>query len=258
MPPRAGIIASLAAILGGIVRMNELELTGRARTHIVELDKPRCAVHYEVAASFLAMRDAASQAGIDLLPASAFRDFATQLSIWNRKWAGEKPVYDRRGVLIDRQNLSEPDLVDAILCWSAIPGGSRHHWGTDLDLIDKASMPEGYQVQLQPEEYTADGVFGRLSAWLNEHMRDFGFFRPYTTDKGAVSPEPWHVSYAPVSLPALESLSLSLLRQVLEGSTLQGKANVMARLPEIYTRFLLAIDLPPTSGPGRNSAQRVA
>jgi hypothetical protein len=26
--------------------MNELELTGRSRTHIVELDAPRCALHY--------------------------------------------------------------------------------------------------------------------------------------------------------------------------------------------------------------------
>jgi hypothetical protein len=41
------------------------------------------------------------------------------------------------------------------------------------------------------------------------------------------------LSYAPVSLPALESLSLSLLRQVVESSTIGGKAHVLARLPEI-------------------------
>jgi hypothetical protein len=52
------------------------------------------------------------------------------------------------------------------------------------------------------------------------------------------------VSYAPVSLPALESLSLSMLRHVLEASSIAGKPHVLARLPEIYTRYLLPVDAP--------------
>jgi hypothetical protein len=35
------------------------------------------------------------------------------------------------------------------------------------------------------------------------------------------------------------------------GSGLKGKPHVMARLPEIYTRFLLAIDLPGARTEGR-------
>jgi hypothetical protein len=93
-----------------------------------------------------------------------------------------------------------------------------------------------------PQEYAADGIFTRLSAWLDANMGHFGFFRPYRTDRGGVSPEPWHISYAPVALPALESLSLSTLRQVLDASAIAGKPHVLARLPEIYTRFLLAVD----------------
>jgi hypothetical protein len=95
-----------------------------------------------------------------------------------------------------------------------------------------------------PEHYWPGGVFEGLSAWLDVHMHRFGFFRPYRVDRGGVSPEPWHLSYGPVSLPALESLSLSMLRHVLEGSGILGKPHVLARLPEIYTRFLLAIDGP--------------
>jgi LAS superfamily LD-carboxypeptidase LdcB len=222
--------------------MNELELTGRARTHIVELAQPRCVLHYEVVASFLSMRDAAAAEGIDLSAPSTFRDFDTQVAIWNRKWAGEKPVYDRAGRLLDRSRIADNDMVDAILCWSAVPGGSRHHWGTDVDVIDAAAIPSGYSVELLPREYAADGIFARLSAWLDANMRRFGFFRPYATDRGGVSPEPWHLSYAPVALPALESLSLSMLRQVIDASSIAGKPHVLARLPEIYTRFLLAID----------------
>ena len=122
--------------------MNELELTGRARTHVVELTEPRCVLHYEAAASFLAMRDAAAAAGIDLTARSSFRDFDSQLAIWNRKWTGEKPLYDRTSQIIERSRLSDGEAVDAILCWSAIPGGSRHHWGSDIDVIDAAAVPE--------------------------------------------------------------------------------------------------------------------
>jgi len=226
--------------------MNELELTGRARTHVIDLLAPACALHYEGVASFLAMRDAAASAGIDLVARSSFRDFDTQLAIWNRKWRGERPILDRQGRPLERARLSDADCVDAILCWSAIPGGSRHHWGSDIDVIDAAAVPPGYEVQLVPGEYAPDGIFNRLAAWLEANMHRFGFFRPYRTDRGGVSPEPWHLSYAPVAVPALEALSLSMLRQVLEASAIEGKPHVLARLPEIYTRFLLAIDGPGT------------
>ncbi len=230
--------------------MNELELTGRARTHIIELTEPACALHYAVVASFLSMRDAARAVGIDLRARSSFRDFDAQLRIWNAKWAGERPLFDRSGAPLERAKLSDFEAVEAILCWSAIPGGSRHHWGSDVDVIDAAATPADYQVQLTPAEYAPDGPFARLTMWLNENMHHFGFFRPYGTNRGGVSPEPWHISYAPIAAPALESLSLSMLRQVLEDSALAGKTQVLARLPEIYTRFMLSIDpavLKPSS-----------
>src|SRR3990170_4438580 len=211
--------------------MNELELTGQARTHVVDLSEPHCALHYEAVASFLAMRDAAKQHGIDLTPRSSFRDFQAQIGIWNRKWAGERPIYDRQGALLDRRQLSDTEALDAILCWSAIPGGSRHHWGSDVDVIDAAAVPPGYNVGLLPSEYASDGMFARLTQWLDANMRRFGFYRPYQTDRGGVSPEPWHLSYAPVSQAALESLSLSTLRRVLDASSIAGKPQVLARLP---------------------------
>ena len=224
--------------------MNELELTGRARTHIIDLEAPQCGLHYEVVAAFLSMRDAAATAGIALQSRSSFRDLTTQLSIWNAKWRGERPLYDRAGQVLEYKALQPPALLDAILTWSALPGGSRHHWGSDLDVIDRGAIPTGYTVQLLPDEYAPDGIFGRLSAWLDENMHRFGFFRPYRTDRGGVSPEPWHLSYAPVSMPALELLSLSILRDVVESVAIDGRDQILMRLPEIYTRYLLAIDMP--------------
>jgi len=224
--------------------MNELELTGRARTHVVELDQLGCALHYEAVASFLAMRDAARTAGIDLKLRSGFRDYATQLTIWNQKWRGERPLLSRTGVPLDRNHLTDAEMVEVILTWSAIPGGSRHHWGTDVDVIDAAAVHANYNVRLVPEEYAADGIFARLSAWLDTHLAHFGFFRPYRSDRGGYCPEPWHISYAPVATMALEALRLTVLRSALSESELAGKPYVLDRLPEIYTRYLLNIDAP--------------
>jgi LAS superfamily LD-carboxypeptidase LdcB len=222
--------------------MNELELTGRARGHVVELQQPRCTLHYAAAASFLAMREAAARAGIDLAAASSFRDFERQLAIWNAKWRGERPLLDRAGQPLEAASLDEAARIDAILCWSALPGGSRHHWGTDCDVIDAAAMPEGYRLRLVPEEYARDGVFGRLTPWLDENMGRFGFYRPYASAHGGAGVEPWHLSYWPVANEALEALTLPVLRRAVAGSGLLGREQVLERLPEIYTRFILAVD----------------
>jgi LAS superfamily LD-carboxypeptidase LdcB len=224
--------------------MNDLEITGRSRGHIVELEAPRCALHYEAIASFLAMRDAAAQDGITLDARSSFRDFGTQVVIWNKKWRGERPLYSRMGQLLERSRIMDSDMVDTILAWSSIPGGSRHHWGSDLDVVDSAAIPQGYEVQLITSEYASGGIFARLTQWLDANLGRFGFFRPYRSERGGYCPEPWHISYAPVANPALESLSLAVLRQALADSQMDGKQFVLDRLPEIYTRYLLNIDAP--------------
>ena len=172
-----------------------------------------------------------------------------QLLLWNRKWRGERPLLDRAGLPLEQAALSESQRVDAILSWSAIPGGSRHHWGSDLDVYDAAAMPAGYQLQLVPSEYAPDGMFGRLTAWLDRNMDRFGFFRPYGSDRGGAGIEPWHISYAPVAREAVEALSLSVLRSAITQGEMLGKELVLERLPEIYTRFILAVD--PPSLPGR-------
>lgn len=237
-------------------RMNALELTGRSRSHIVELDAPRCALHYEVVAAYLGMRDAAAAGGLQLDAVSSFRDFDRQQVLWNRKWRGERPLYDRAGTPLDAERLDDSQRVDAILAWSALPGGSRHHWGSDIDVIDAAAMPAGYQVQLLPAEYAVDGVFGRLTAWLDQNMGRFGFFRPYGSDHGGAGIEPWHLSYAPVAREAVAALSLTVLRDAIAQCDMLGKSVVLDRLPEIYTRFILAVD--PPSLPGRRGTTALA
>lgn len=227
--------------------LSRLELTGRARTHLDAIPELGCALHRDVLPPFLAMRTAAAADGIDLVPYSAFRDFEEQVQIWNAKYEGRRPLYDRQGNTMNRDDLSPADLIDRILYWSALPGASRHHWGTDMDVIDAAAVPESYRVRLLPDEYDQGGVFRKLRAWLENHMESFGFFRPYALDKGGVSVEPWHISYYPVANAALHALSMEVLREAIQTSNMLGKDAVLRALPELYGRYVLNI-APPGAG----------
>ena len=230
-------------------------LTGRSREHIVELESPRCALHKDAVAPFLAMRAAAAAEGIDLIPVSSYRDFARQLSIWNAKCAGERALLDRDGTPLDARTLSEEQLVPAILHWSALPGASRHHWGTEIDVIDARFVSEGEPVPLLPGDYSGVGRFAQLGAWLDANANAFGFFRPYASDRGGVQPEPWHLSYAPVSGPALAAFSLEMLSAVLAGSGISAPQTVQQQLPGIWQRYVVNID-PVPAVPGPTPASR--
>ena len=224
--------------------LNSFELTGRAATHVREALAPGVRLHAGVIDAVNALRDSAARAGHDLAIVSSFRDFARQGGIWNRKFRGEQAVFDRAGRTLDTAAMSEPERVRAILIWSALPGASRHHWGTDFDVYDRAAVPEDFRPELTVAEYTGTGPFVRLNEWLAANLGNHGFFRPYRTDRGGVSPEPWHLSYAPVSVPVLQALTLDVLTEAIEGSELEGRAHVLAQLPEIYERYVVSVDAP--------------
>ena len=224
--------------------LDPLELTGRASTHVVTLQNPPCTLHRSVVEPFLALRAAAAAADIDLVPVSTFRDFARQLGIWNAKCRGERDLFDRDGILLDHASLSEDELVSAILHWSALPGASRHHWGTEIDVIDGATRAPGSVPQLLPGEYAAGGRQARLGAWLDDHLHRFGFHRPYASDRGGVQPEPWHLSHAATAAAALAAFTPRMLLDALEGAQLGAAATVTARLPEIFERYVLNVAPP--------------
>lgn len=225
--------------------LGPLELTGRARSHVLELADPRCVLHRAVVGPWLALRAAAARDGIDLLPGSSFRDFGQQLRIWNAKFRGERALLDTAGEPLDAAALDEPALVEAILHWSALPGASRHHWGTEIDVIDAAALPAGQRPALVPAEYAAGGVFARLGAWLDACAGQFGFYRPYDSYRGGVQPEPWHLSYAPVARQAEALLTPELLAEALAGADLAGQGAVLARLGDIHARYVRAVATPP-------------
>jgi LAS superfamily LD-carboxypeptidase LdcB len=224
--------------------LNPCELTGRIEGHVQEVAELRSTVHKAAASALLGLVEAARDDGLDLNIVSSFRGFTRQTEIWNAKFSGKRRLLDRESREIDRARLNEQTLIDTILIWSALPGASRHHWGTDVDVIDCASMPEGYIPQLVQREFEPGAVFGGLEAWLSENLRRFDFFRPYTTDRGGVMPEPWHISYAPISVPALQRLTLDVLTDAIAASEMLGRESVLLRLPELYERYVRWVDEP--------------
>jgi len=224
--------------------LGPLQITGQSRDHVIVRDgvvlQPAAMVAFDK------MCKAAAKDGIALRSASSFRDFDTQARIWNQKWRGERPLLDEAGRLLVADELTPKARVRAILLWSAPPGASRHHWGTDLDVYDQASLVSGQRPQLVPAEYMPGGPFADLTLWLNRHMGTFGFYRPYATYRGGVQPEPWHLSHVPTARAASRRRRPQTLLRALSHSQIDGKAALIADLPQIYLRYVRSVDPAPT------------
>ena len=119
---------------------------------------------------------AAAQAdGQNVWIISAYRDYATQVSLYQR--------------YVDRDGKTAADR------YSARPGHSEHQTGLVVDLDDHGSC-------------YLEGCFGKTSAgkWLAKHAAEYGFIVRYPKGKEQVTgfmPEPWHFRYVGTDL-ALE------------------------------------------------------
>jgi LAS superfamily LD-carboxypeptidase LdcB len=138
--------------------------------------------------AFRGMQIAAKKEGVDLKIASATRNFDYQKDLWNKKWNGY--------TLVDDKDLSKslPDgaeRFEKILEYSAAPGTSRHHWGTDID-INNANIAY------------FETVYGKkVYAWLVNNAPSFGFCQTYTLKDDlrttGYNEEKWHWSFLPLS-----------------------------------------------------------
>ncbi|MFC3201589.1 M15 family metallopeptidase [Alteromonas oceani] len=193
-----------------------------------------------VAEAFNAMQQHAREAGQDMQIVSSYRNFDRQLSIWNRKWRGELPLYSHQGEQLDAASLSDQEKVYAILIWSALPGGSRHHWGTDLDVYDKATVDAcGGQFDLVDAEYRSGGPCYALAQWMDKHLADFGFSRPFLQDNGGVATELWHLTHNSSAAAFEARRNQQALYECLSNAPMEGKSTVLAMLDELFNRFVL-------------------
>lgn len=193
-----------------------------------------------VIGAFMTMQHAAKQQGHDLQLVSSYRSFSKQASIWNRKWKGELKLNTLDNIILDTDSLSDIQKMHAILLWSAIPGGSRHHWGTDFDVFDRTKVDAcEASFELVSREYQGDGPCAGLAKWLQDNAAKFGFERPYAEYVGGVAAEPWHLSYAPIANHIIASFSVEILRKQLIESNILGLDTVLSQLNTLFERYTL-------------------
>ena len=159
-----------------------IQTLGLDDSHLITLVEHRLTP--KTAAAFSAMQAAALKDGIDIQLVSAYRSFERQQYIWEDKFER----YSAEG-------LSPEAAIARILKYSTIPGTSRHHWGTDVDITD-ANAPKQKRV-LVPNKFHDNGPFAPLRQWMEKNANRFGFYLVYTkdADRTGFSYEPWHFTY---------------------------------------------------------------
>jgi len=198
-------------------------------------------VHQSVVAPLIELKSQANNAGFDLALASGYRSFDRQLAIWNEKATGRRVVLDVNENPIDIDSLSAKERVFAILRWSALPGASRHHWGSDIDIFDASALQDVKQLQLTNAETKNGGPFEAFYRWLTPVLEKnlTSFVRPYAVDCGGVAPEPWHLSYAPLADKYFDALNIELLTRCIENAEIALKQEILSNIDEIFHRFVL-------------------
>jgi hypothetical protein len=90
--------------------------------------------------------------------------------------------------------LSDEQKQQEILQASSAPGTSRHHWGTDYDIVDP---------KMRAEDWERGGAFADEYSWLRANAIQYGFIQSFTRESAALGiahmEERWHWSYWPVA-----------------------------------------------------------
>lgn len=216
-------------------------LCGQDESHLIEVPEfLNCKLTLNTANAFKKMIEAAKKDGLIIKPISSFRNFERQLTIWNEKYMGDRKVLDNHNKPLDIGRLTGVEAVYAILFWSALPGFSRHHWGTDIDVVAENLIPEGYELQLISSEYEKDGIFYPLTRWLDQHMDEFGFFRPFTDDAHVrVGTELWHLSYKADAQEFEKLITKDTIKNLISNTPIAGKVCLSNMVDELYDDYII-------------------
>ncbi|GGG28445.1 peptidase M15 [Dokdonia pacifica] len=177
----------------------------------------------DAASAFERLKAAALKDKIQVKVVSSYRNYAHQNSIWERK-------YNR----FRKSGLSPTQAIQKIIAYSTIPGTSRHHWGTDIDLID--GRPKVTGDVLVPSKFHGTGPFCKFKEWMDVHANSFGFYLVYTDrkDRKGFKYEPWHYSYAPLSIPYLKSYKELDIKVILQENKLLGSEHLTSAFIDRY------------------------
>lgn len=195
---------------------------------IVGLDPPLESAKIEAASAMKCMLKMLRRQSNGLAPYGAkifsgYRDFYRQRSIWERKYTFRGQPFDKisnqarkkcHRILLSAEKHWQPENEKHVVCWhgnqtysltaderqseilqaSSAPGISRHHWGTDFDILDR---------HMNQKHWEKKGTLVKAGQWLEKNAAMFGFYRPYNASNKRDSPaymeEGWHWSYYPVA-----------------------------------------------------------
>ena len=225
----------------------ELKLTGNDPQDLIKLNE-HFLIHKDALTPFQKLQELAHKNGFDLRPVSTYRNFERQMSIWNQKASGKRPLLKDDGTELKFDELSPKEIVFSIMRWSALPGFSRHHWGSDLDVYDHKKIPTpDYQLELTPQEVKL--YFSNFHQWLDQLIQrdqSFGFYRPYSKDLGGVAPEKWHLSFHPTANQFESYLNLDFFSKTLESELFENlllKEVVFENKEVLFDRFIKKTNL---------------
>lgn len=159
--------------------------------------KPSSYLRKEAYDAFIQMEEAAAKDGIELTILSATRNFNYQKGIWERKWQRSRYM-----------GWQEIEKVKDIMQYSSMPGTSRHHWGTDIDLNSLRN------------DYFESGKGLATYQWLQHNALQFGFVQVYANQsegRTGYNDEKWHWSYMPLAGPMLEQYNQLINNEMIDG-----------------------------------------
>ena len=196
------------------------ELMGKAD---IELYGEDINLRKEAHDAFVEMRKAALSDGINIQIVSSYRSYDRQEGIIERKYL----KYTDEGM--------EPlDAIEKIVEYSTIPGTSRHHWGTDVDLIDGTPKADG--DVLVASKFETGGPYEKFKLWMDENSEKYDYCLVYTNNpkRRGFKYEPWHYSYAPLSKPMLKTFRQKNIVKQLKAEDFLGSDHLTTEFIKTY------------------------
>jgi hypothetical protein len=149
---------------------------------------------------------------------------------------------------------STKERLNTIIQFSALPGASRHHWGTEVD-FNSVNVADWRPASTSKGE----GTLFKLGQWLQANAPKVGFLQAYTAGRsGGYNEEPWHYSYAPLSVGLRQrydnqvNLQTDVINQIDREFQIRAKATGQS-VPADFKTELQSInisDLVNNIGPG--------
>jgi len=167
------------------------------------------------------MRKEARRQGVKIRVISAYRDFDHQNKIWKRKY--KKFI---------AKGFSSKGAVKKVKEYTAIPGTSRHHWGTDVDLSNGETRFTNHKRN-------------KFTNWMDSNAHKFGYYRVYTNNKlrSGYNYESWHYSYRKLAKPMLEQyIKLDIIKELRKQKIKGNKYFTNAFLNKYIENHVLGIN----------------